>query len=281
MHPTIGAFDVLLPNEPIAFDLTQLYMHFQALPDQRARRGVRYPLAMLLLLALLAKLSGHHQVRAIADWAAVRAEEFAHLFQFPRATMPHPTTWSRVLGATVDVDALQQVLRQVLLPDDPVVPTRASIALALDGKTPPRGYPGTIPLGHTQGVHLVAAYLPEQGVTLVQVQVATKENEITIAPTVLAHLDLTGMVVSGDAMYTQRLLSTQVVEAGGDYVWVVKDNQAELRQDIEQLFIPEPNEIGTGALPTDFTMARTIEQGHGRIEERVLTTSSMLQDYTP
>jgi hypothetical protein len=62
---------------------------------------------------------------------------------------------------------------------------------------------------------------------------------------------------------------------------VVKDNQPQLRDDIAQLFLPEPNELGTAALPTDFTTARTIEKGHGRIEERILTTSSMLQDYSP
>jgi len=229
------------------------------------------------MVALLAKLTGHTQVRALAEWAALRAHELAHLFQFPRATMPHWVTWSRVLGTAVDLPALEQLLGAALNPHDAaLVPDRASIALAIDGKT----LRGTIPLGQTQGVHLVAAYLPQQGVTLVQVQVAAKENEITIAPTVLAQLDLTGMLVTGDALYTQRPLSVQVVEAGGDYLWLVKDNQRELRQDIEELFVPEPNELKTATLPTDFTTARTLEKGHGRIEERVLTTSSMLHDYS-
>ncbi len=109
---------------------------------------------------------------------------------------------------------------------------------------------------------------------------AAKDNKITVAPTVLGQFDLTGMVVTGDAMYTQRPLSTRIVEAGGDYLWLVKDNQPELRQNIEELFVPEPDGFGTGALPTDLTTARTIEKGHGRIEERSLTTSSMLQNYS-
>ncbi len=66
---------------------------------------------MLLLIALLAKLSGQHQMRAIADWAALRVHALADLFAVPRTTMPHPTTWSRIFGTAVDVDALQQVLR--------------------------------------------------------------------------------------------------------------------------------------------------------------------------
>jgi predicted transposase YbfD/YdcC len=276
MYSTLVAFETLLPEDPIAIDLTSLYTRFHALTDQRARRGRRYPLPLLLTIALLAKLTGHSQVRAVAEWAALRAEELAHVFQLSRATMPHWVTWSRVLGSAVDVAALEQVLREVGQPPIVEVPARATVALALDGKT----LRGTIPLGQTQGVHLVAAYLPHEGVVLAQLEVHAKDNEIVVAPTILAALDLEGMVVTGDAMYTQRPLSTQIVEAGGDYLWMVKDNQPELRQDIEQLFLSASNEFGTAALPTDFTTARTLEKGHGRIEERVLTTSSMLQDYS-
>ena len=209
------------------------------------------------MVALLAKLTGHTQVRALAQWTALRAHELARLFHFPRATMPHGVTWSRVLGTAVDLPAFEQLLGAALNPlDAAIVPARASIALAIDGNT----LRGTIPVGHTQGVHLVAAYLPHHGVAVVQLQVAVKENEITIAPTILAHLDVAGIVVTGDAMYTQRPLSTQIVDAGGDYLWLVKDNQPDLRQDIEQLFEPELNEFGTAALPMDVTTAHAGER---------------------
>lgn len=76
---------------------------------------------------------------------------------------------------------------------------------------------GTIPLGQTRGVHLVAAYLPKQGVILAQIAVETKENEIVVvvAPKVLVQIDLRGMVVVGDAMFCQRALSVEVVGAEG------------------------------------------------------------------
>ncbi len=213
MHPTMLAFDMVLPDEPVALDLTQLFARLHVLPDQRDPRGVRYPLPMLLMIALLAKLTGQHHLRAIAEWAALRAQELARLFQLPRVTMPHAVTWSRVFGTAVDIPALEQVLRDALAPhDSSLVPARASIALALDGKT----LRGTIPLGQTQGVHLLAAYLPAEGVVLMQLEVNTKANEIVLAPTVVAHLDLAGVVVTGDAMYTQRSLSIQIIEAGGD-----------------------------------------------------------------
>ena len=80
---------------------------------------------------------------------------------------------------------------------------------------------------NTRGVHLLAAYLPQEGIVLFQLAVGSKENEISAAPQVLKALDLRGKIVRADALLTQRELSSQIVEAGGKYVWVVKDNQPE------------------------------------------------------
>ena len=101
-----------------------------------------------------------------------------------------------------------------------------------------------------------------------------------VVPTLRAHLDLTGVVVIGDALQTQRDLSIQIVEAGGDYVWFVKDNQARLRSDIEQLFIPLAPLPGTSEPPSDVTIARQVTKGHGRLEEHRIMVSSELQEYS-
>jgi predicted transposase YbfD/YdcC len=146
----------------------------------------------------------------------------------------------------------------------------------VDGKT----LRGTIPLGQTQGVHLVAAYLPEQGVVLLQLAVDRKANEIVVVPTLLAQLDLHGTVVVGDAMQTQRAVSAQIVEAGGDYLGFVKDNQPTLLAEIEALFTPPPLTPGHAAPAPDFTTARQVDKGHGRLEERVLTASALLAGYS-
>lgn len=139
---------------------------------------------------------------------------------------------------------------------------------------------GTIPLGETRGVHLLAAYLPKQGVVLAQMRVDEKSNEITHAPKLLRQLDLRGVIVSGDAMFDQRDLSIQIVQAQGDYLWTVKDNQEGLREDIEVLFQPHRKRAGTSALPNDFRTARTLENGHGRLEKRAIAVSSMLAEYS-
>jgi predicted transposase YbfD/YdcC len=146
----------------------------------------------------------------------------------------------------------------------------------MDGKT----LRGTISTEDPFGLHLLAAYLPGEGIVLMQMVVEKdKENEIVVAPKLLKCLDLRGKVVVGDAMQTQRNLSIQVVEDGGEYVWIVKDNQPNTRQAIEQLFAPEKPIPGLGCPSMDFHSEETFNKQHGRKEYRAITVSSMLNDY--
>jgi predicted transposase YbfD/YdcC len=269
---------VEMPSEdaPIVLDLGAIYRQFQTLADGRKPRGVRYPLAVLLTIAVMSKLAGYSQVAAIADWAQARAAALAELFELKRPSMPHQATWGRVFSQAITINALEQAVATLSAPPiSAEVPQRGSLIVNLDGKT----LRGTIPLGQTSGLHLLAAYQADDGRVLAQAAVGAKTNEITAAPALLAQLDLTGVVVTGDAMQAQRKLSSQVVEAGGDYFWWVKDNQPTLHSDLELLFTDEYVSAGWSAPPVDFTSARTVEKGHGRIEIRELTASSMLQEY--
>ncbi len=143
-----------------------------------------------------------------------------------------------------------------------------SRVICLDGKT----LCGTIPAGASRGVHLLACYLPEAGVVLMQVQVDGHENEISAAPRVLHCLDLRGKIVMGDALLTQRGLSLHIQRQHGEYLWVVKHNHPQTYADIEKLFSEVP------FLP-DFETATQTNKGHGRIEVRCITTSCLLNDY--
>lgn len=273
MASTTLPFTVPLPADvPFAFSLTALATHLQTVSDRRKRRGLRYPLPVLLTLAVLAKCAGHSRLEPLAHWARLRAADLAHLFGLKRPAMPHQSTWSRVLGEAVDPREVEQALSTFFQTPPPLAPARASLVLAVDGKT----LRGTIPLGHSQGVHLVAAYLPEQGVVLTQLAVDRKENEIVVVPTLLAQVDLRGTLVVGDAMQTQRDLSVQIVDGGGDSLWLVKGNQPPLLDEITELFTPPPITPGHAAPARDFTTARQVEKGHGGLEERVLTASSMV-----
>jgi predicted transposase YbfD/YdcC len=266
-----------LPNQALLFDLEKLYRCFQQLPDQRKRRGRRYPLATLLMIGVLAKLAGQESSRAMAHWARLRREELSHLFQLKRETMPHYSTWSRVLGQAVSAEEVEQALNQFFAAEKPSqAPKRGSIQVCLDGKT----LRGTIPAGQSHGVHLMAASLPKQGVVLMQMQVGEKTNEITTAPKLMQALDLRGVVVTGDALQAQRKLSVQIVQDHGDSVWTAKDNQPEMRAEIALLFAPQQSRPGWSAAPTDFRRATTITKGHGRLEKRTITVSSLLAGYS-
>jgi predicted transposase YbfD/YdcC len=284
MKCTILPLDIQLPNEPFAFDLQALVKSLHTIPDLRAPRGVRYPLPVVLTVAVLAKLAGHGNLRAVAEWAGLRAEQLCPLLGFERTTLPHPTTWSRIFGTALDPAALDEVVGRFFtqLCSPPIRKRRkhrAGLIITIDGKT----LRGTIPLGSTQGVHLVAAYLPDVGVVLAQLEVEQKANELTVAPTLLAQLDLRGTVVTGDAMFAQRNLSVQVVKAGGDYLWKVKENQPELLDDIKTLFNPPPlsnSEAPGSDMPSDLERGRTLDKGHGRLEEREIWVSSTLKGYS-
>jgi len=149
------------------------------------------------------------------------------------------------------------------------------VQACMDGKT----MRGTIPAGQSRGLHLLGVFLPDEGWMIVQVEVDGKENELTEAPKVLSLLDLRGKIVSGDAIFAQRNLSVQIVEQGGDYIWTVKDNQLQLRQDIATLFEPETCVKGFASAPKDLRTSERIEKGHGRLEQRTLTASAELKGY--
>ena len=139
--------------------------------------------------------------------------------------------------------------------------------ITIDGKT----LRGTIPKGKTRGVRLLAAYLPEEDVVLLQIGVGQKDNEIVAAPTLLRQLDLKGRAVSGDAMFTQREISVTVLAPGGDYLWFVKDNQPTSHEDV-QCFFQEPNHAPRWHIPPlpQAVTTETCKQS-GRVETRRLT----------
>lgn len=251
------------------FDVGSLYEHLESLNDRRDPHGIRYPLALTLVFIILAKLAGEQEPRGIAQWVELRKELLKEALHFDRDTVPHAITYSRILGRAVDLVELQRAVSFFLLS----APNAGqSTEINLDGKA----LRGTIPAGQTQGLHLLAAYLPDEAIVLCQIEVGSKENEIASAPRLLKSIDLKGKVVTGDAMFAQRELSRQVVEAGADYVWTVKDNQPGLRSEIEALFDIEEGKTNLKVINNDLQQARTIEKGHGRLEQRRITTSSML-----
>jgi len=266
------SFDVNLRPGGIVIDLDSLFAALAELRDQRDARGLRYALVTVLVFIVLAKLCGEDHLRGIAQWVALRKEALAEALGLTKPQAPHATTYSRVLNKAIDIEAFEQVVRNFFR-DQPGA--GHSTLINLDGKT----MRATIPEGKTKGVHLLAAYLPEEGWVAFQVEVGSHENEIPAAKRVVKQLDLRGKIVTGDAMLAQRELSVAIVEGDGDWVWTVKGNQGQLQRDIEILFEPELCTGGFSPSHKDFQTAVTRGKGHGRRERRTLTSSSLLKEY--
>lgn len=270
----------LNPSEGMVIEVNSLYGWLQRVPDHRQRQGVRYPLADVLTLIVLAKLSGEDWPAGIAEWAQLRQAWLLPALGLERPRLPHRTTYGRVLAGAVQAEELEQLLHEFWQAQTVPAPATASashwtLLITIDGKT----LRGTLPRGGSQGVHLVAAYVPATGVVLMQVEVPSHANELVAAPRVLQALDLQGKIVTGDAAFTQRGLSTQILEAGGEYVWPVKENQPQLYADIAQWFAPATYAPGHNVGPRDLRTAQTVNKGHGRLEQRTLTASCDLQGF--
>ena len=174
-------------------DMGSLYDFLSRLEDRRNCRGIRYKLVNILAFVVLAKLAGEDRLTGISEWVWHRKEALAKAMGLKRPQAPHRTTYSRILGETLEVEELEEAVGNFFagIPADGQL-----VQIAIDGKT----LRGSIPGGQKRGVHLMAAYVPGEGVVLAQVEVDGKENEIKAAPRLLEAIDPRSKVVSGDAM---------------------------------------------------------------------------------
>jgi hypothetical protein len=223
------------------------------LPDPRDRRGRRPTLASVLAVSAAAVAAGARSVTAIAEWATdapwpilaalgVRCDPLTR-----RCHVPSEATIRRVL-ARVDGDAVDATIG-AWLADRLRPPPRPRRVLAVDGKR----LRGSARDGHQ--VHLLAALDHHDGAVLAQRQVDGAPGEVPAFQPLLAGLDLAGVVVTADALHTQRDHASFLVDRGADDLLVVKANQPTRHAQL-------------AGLPwrTIPVLDRTRDHGHGRVE---------------
>jgi predicted transposase YbfD/YdcC len=250
----------------VIYELGSIYARLLKLTDLRKARGKQYSLETILILILLAKLSGQDKPVEIADWAKNNQERLVELLKLKKDKMPHHNTYRRILAHKVYREEIEQLVQEHHAQG------KQGYHYGVDGKT----VRGTRQANELRGDHLLSVYDIQTGKVLVQMEVESKENEIVVAPQALEKVNLKGKIISADAMHTQQRFSAQVVGAGGNYIFPVKENQPRLYQDIQQLFAPQHPKPGFGKINTDFTKATQVSKGHGRLEIRTITTSEML-----
>jgi len=233
--------------------------HFRKLKDPRINRRKLHLLLDILVIALCAVLCGAKDWQQIETFGKQREAWLRRFLKLPNG-IPSHDTFERVFDR-IDPQAFHRCFQ------DWVAAIAESLKIkhvAIDGKTM-RGSASN-KLG---ALHLVSAWATEHHLCLGQVATAEKSNEITAIPELLELLELHGAIVTIDAMGCQKTIASKVLERGGHYVLIAKDNQPTLRAEIETT-------IGE-ALATDFQSVQfdqhttTEERGHGRVERRHCT----------
>lgn len=200
-----------------------LYSILGQLPDARRARGKLYSPPSLLTMTVAAMLCGCKTLTAVAQWG----RDYNHLLgqlgftkkKGGRYRSPCFGELSTVYSA-LDADAFEGALRRWLQADG------TGTAVAIDGKCLRGSRHGAVP-----GVHLVSAFDRDSRSALAQVPIGDT-NEAKAALVLLGLIPLEGVVVTGDAAFTQRDFCRAVIDGGGDYFLPVKDNQPELKDAI-------------------------------------------------
>jgi hypothetical protein len=194
-------------------------------PDPRDPRGVRHPLCAILGLAVVAMLTGAKGYSAIAQFGRDKGAPLAFALGFRRGKTPAKSTLSE-LFRDLDAAAFESALSAWVASRLGQAPS-PGLHVAIDGKVARGSAEGDAP-GH----HLLAAYAPAAQAVLAQLRVDASTNEHKAALQLLGVLPLRGKVVTADAMFTHRDVAEKIIESGGDYVLVVKDNQPVLKEQI-------------------------------------------------
>ena len=229
--------------------------HFKSLKDPRIKRCKKHLLLDIIVLTICAVVADAEGWEDIEAYGRAKLEFLKSFLALPNGIPSHDTierVFQRLKPAEFErcFRSWTQALAEEL----------GLKHIAIDGKTLRRSF------DHAAGksaLHLVSAWSVENHLTLGQQAVDGKSNEITAIPQLLRLLELNGAVITIDAMGCQKEIADQIIEAGGEYILAVKENQPNLHQDILDHFI-HIHENGDAKC----RHYRTTEKGHGRVERR-------------
>ncbi len=196
--------------------------------DPRKARGVRHPIQTVLAIAICATLSGARSFCAIAEWAQSLSPEALRRLGSKRREPPSEPTIRRILHS-IDAEKFDAQIGNWILKQTSL----AGKAISIDGKTL-RGAHDR----EQNPPHLLSAVLHEEALVVGQVAVEQKTNEIPKLRNLAQDLPLERAIITADAMHTQKETARFLVEdKAADYLFIVKDNQLTLKQDIEDLHL--------------------------------------------
>lgn len=236
---------------------TSVLSYFGELEDPRSGHNLTHPFINIVTIAILATICGADDWVAIETYGHAKQDWLGRFLDLSKG-IPSHDTFGRVFR-WLDEEAFQLKFSEWTAR---ICEATQGEVVAIDGKKLRRSGDS---LHKREGIWMVSAWASENRIVLGQTKVDDKSNEITAIPQLLAQLDLSGCVVTVDALNTQTKIAKQIVDAQADYIMAVKGNQGTLYQDLQLLFEGFESEMYQDVL---YQTARTVNQAHGREEYR-------------
>jgi predicted transposase YbfD/YdcC len=238
-----------------------IFTHFADLKDPRLDRTRLHNLLDIVVIALCAVICGAEGWEDIAAYGVAKAQWLETFLALPNG-IPSHDTFRRVF-CLLDPTAFLECFQSWI---DALSAGLGIKRIAIDGKTVRRSYDRA---SGKAALHLVSAWATEQHLVLGQVAVDSKSNEITAIPKLLELLDISGAMVSIDALGCQKEIAAKIRAGGGDYVLSVKENQPNLLADIQQCFAEG---LDTEFAGLEHSYHEECYRGHGREEKHAVHT---------
>jgi len=240
-------------NQPTA----SLVKHFEDLPDPRRGNAKAHIFLEILIIAILAVICGADGWSDVELFGKNKKAWLKTFLELPKG-IPSHDTFGRIF-AKIKPEEFQKCFIDWVRAVEELT---AGQVIAVDGKKLRRSH------NHSAGkaaIYMVSAWATKNQLVLGQTKVAEKSNEITAVPELLRLLDISGCIVTIDAIGTQTEIAETIIDAGGDYLLAVKENQGHLFEDIQCLFEVD---IAQRMKYAQYNYAKSINKGHGRIETR-------------
>jgi len=230
--------------------------HFEELTDPR-RREVTYPLMNVVVIAVCAVICGADDFVAIAKFGNTKRDWFARFLNLTSG-IPSHDRFNAIFAALNPAEFEKCLLSWITALHE----ITGGQIIAIDGKTLRRSFDAS---SSKAAIHMVSAWATANHIGLGQVVVDDKSNEITAIPKLLELIDISGALVTIDAMGCQTQIAQKIIDADADYCLAVKGNQPTLHQGIADHFATY---LENDFADTPVRRHETHEQGHGREDNR-------------
>jgi predicted transposase YbfD/YdcC len=246
--------------------------HFGELDDYRRQGSISYRLIDILFITICAVISGANDLKAVAMYAQRKRRWLTSVLVLQEGVPSYTTFWT--IFALLSPTALEQCFVRWTQSKISMTNTTGSRNVSIDGKA----QRGTAKKGEPHSfVHIVSAWAATHNLTLGQLKVDGKSNEITAIPQLLDMIDIEGTTITIDAMGCQTAIAEKIIDKGGDYVFALKGNQGNLSDEVENYFV-QAEQIDFQGVACGAVGSK--DCAHGRIEKREIYTTEDI-DWLP